>query len=221
MDEFGHGFGENGSAGGPAGFLPGSAGSATSLVELSMIGKNLRDMDVMSKSDPMCVVYIQPFGSNAWQEVLRTECIQNNLNPQFTRKVQISYCFEQQQNLKFDMFDIDNPSSNLRDHDFIGSATCTLGQIVTAGGGGSGGHGITLTLNNPNFNNTSSLNSFDNFSKVVASKTCYQYHYKYLFSFFKMYKFDYMSYPKETVWSRKYMYTFVYMFCVNNLLIIP
>ena len=86
MAEFGHGFGGNGSAGGPAGFLPGSAGSATSLVELSMIGKNLRDMDVMSKSDPMCVVYIQPFGSNASQEVLRTECIQNNLNPQFTRK---------------------------------------------------------------------------------------------------------------------------------------
>ena len=151
MAEFGHGFSVSGSAGGPAGFLPGSAGSATSLVELSIIGKNLRDMDVMSKSDPMCVVYIQPFGSNAWQEVLRTECIQNNLNPQFTRKVQISYCFEQQQNLKFDMFDIDNPSSNLSDHDFIGSATCTLGQIVTAGGGGSGGHGITLTLNNPDF----------------------------------------------------------------------
>ena len=86
MAEFGHGFGGNGSAGGPAGFLPGSAGSATSLVELSMSGKNLRDMDVMSKSDPMCVVYIQPFGSNAWQEVLRTECIQNNLNPQLTRK---------------------------------------------------------------------------------------------------------------------------------------
>ena len=42
-----------------------------------------------------------------------------------------------------------------------------------------------------------------------------------LFYILNVYKFDYMSYPKETVWSRKYMYTFVYMFCVNNLLIIP
>merc|ERR1712001_702659 len=152
MSQYGHGFGGNGSGGSAAGFQPGSAGAATSLVELSICGKNLRDMDVFSKSDPMCVVYTQPFGSNSWQEVLRTECIQNNLNPKFTRKVQISYCFEQQQNLKFEMYDIDNPSNNLSDHDFIGRATCTLGQIVTAGGGGSGGHGITLTLSNPNFN---------------------------------------------------------------------
>ena len=42
-----------------------------------------------------------------------------------------------------------------------------------------------------------------------------------LFYILNVYKFDYMSYPKETVWSRKYMYTFVYMFCLNNLLIIP
>ena len=34
-----------------------------------------------------------------------------------------------------------------------------------------------------------------------------------LFYILNVYKFDYMSYPKETVWSRKYMYTFVYMFC--------
>merc|ERR1719412_32674 len=152
MSQYGHGFGGNGSGGSGAGFQPGSAGAATSLVELSISGKNLRDMDVFSKSDPMCVVYTQPFGSNSWQEVLRTECIQNNLNPKFTRKLQISYCFEQQQHLKFEMYDIDTPSHNLSDHDFIGRATCTLGQIVTAGGGGSGGRGITLTLSNPDFN---------------------------------------------------------------------
>jgi len=151
MSGFGHGFGGNGS-GGATGFQPGSAGAATSLVELSIKGKNLRDMDVFSKSDPMCVIYIQPFGTNSWQEVLRTECIQNTLNPQFTRKVQISYCFEQQQYLKFEMYDIDTHSNNLDDHDFIGRATCTLGQIVTAGGGGSGGQGITLTLSNPDYN---------------------------------------------------------------------
>ena len=152
MSACGHGFGE-GSGGGTAGFQPGSAGAATSLVELSIKGKNLRDMDVFSKSDPMCVVYVQPFGAaNQWQEILRTECIQNTLNPEFTRKVQISYCFEQQQNLKFEMYDIDTPSHNLAANDFIGRATCTLGQIVTSGGGGAGGTGITLTLSNPDYN---------------------------------------------------------------------
>ena len=86
-----------GTGGGVSTFQPGSAGSATSLVELSISGRSLRDLDVFSKSDPMCVVYTQPFGSTStstgkkWQELLRTECIQNNLNPDFTQKVQISY----------------------------------------------------------------------------------------------------------------------------------
>jgi len=162
MSGFGHGFGGN-VTGNTPGFQPGSAGAATSLVELSISGKNLRDMDVFSKSDPMCVVYVQPFGAaaNQWQELVRTECIQNTLNPKFTRKVQISYCFEQQQCLKFEMYDIDTASHNLRDHDFIGRATCTLGQIVTAGGGGAGGGGITLTLSNPDYNG--------NCGKIVVS----------------------------------------------------
>ena len=93
--------GAGGSVGqGATTFQPGSAASSTSLVELSISAKNLRDMDVFSKSDPMCVVYIQPFGSVGpnikWKEILRTECIKNTLNPQFTRKVQIAYCFEHQ-----------------------------------------------------------------------------------------------------------------------------
>ena len=163
MSGFNNGLGEN-VDGGATEFQPGSSASATSLVELSIAGRNLRDMDIFSKSDPMCIVYVQSFGSagqnNKWQELLRTECIQNTLNPQFTQKVQISYCFEQQQHLKFEMYDIschslstfvDNMSKRLDDHDFIGGATCTLAQIVTAGGGVSGGNGITLALSNPEY----------------------------------------------------------------------
>lgn len=131
---------------GTTGFEPGSPADATSLVELSICGRNLRDMDVYSKSDPMCVVYVQPFGTtNSWIQIMRTECIQNTLNPQFTRKAKISN--GQQKHLKFEMYDIDNISNNLNEHDFMGRATCTLGQIVTAGGSG-----ITLKLNKPNYN---------------------------------------------------------------------
>jgi len=140
--------------GNPGSFSPGTAGSATSLVELSISGRNLRDLDVFSKSDPMCVVYTQPFGvtSNVkgkkWNEILRTETIQNNLNPDFTKKVQISYCFEQQQYLRFEMYDVDNRSNRLEDHDFIGFVETTLGQIVSSGGGGCGGSGLALRLAN-------------------------------------------------------------------------
>jgi len=48
MSGYGHGFIE-GSGAGTTGFQPGSAGAATSLVELSIKGKNLRDMDVFFK----------------------------------------------------------------------------------------------------------------------------------------------------------------------------
>ena len=76
-------------------FRPGTAGVATSMVELSISARNLLDLDLTSKSDPMCVVFSKPFGapanSNQWQELMRTESIQNSLNPDFAKKVQINY----------------------------------------------------------------------------------------------------------------------------------
>ena len=85
--------------GGGGTFQPGTAGAATSMVELSISAKNLLDCDITSKSDPMCVIFSKPFGepanSNLWQEIARTECIKNTLNPDFAKKVQIAYCFEE------------------------------------------------------------------------------------------------------------------------------
>ena len=98
-----------------------------------MYFRNLRDMDVFSKSDPICVISTKPFGSQNWMEIKRTECISNNLNPQWVTKVQIQYMFEEQQHLKFDVFDVDSGSRNLDDHDFLGSCTVTLGQVVSTG----------------------------------------------------------------------------------------
>ena len=90
-------------------------------------------MDVFSKSDPVCVVFIKPFGSQKWSEIKRTECIKNNLNPHWVTKVQMNYMFEEQQPLKFAIFDLDSNSKILDDHDFIGSSETSLGQIVSNG----------------------------------------------------------------------------------------
>merc|ERR1712020_874824 len=102
----------------------------------------------------MCVVFLKPFGepinSSNWQELIRTEKIENTLNPDFAKKLQINYCFEQQQHLKFELYDVDSHSNKLSDHDFFGGAQTTLGQIVSAGGGaGSQGQGLKLKLSNP------------------------------------------------------------------------
>ena len=115
------------------GFVPGSASHQTSIVELSISGRSLRDLDFFSKSDPMCVVFIQPFGGHHWKEFARTEMIQNNLNPHWVTKITMAYTFEQQQKVKFAVYDIDGSSHRLNDHDFIGCCETTLGQIVHSG----------------------------------------------------------------------------------------
>ena len=86
----------------------------------------------MSKSDPMCVVYVQQRSTQAWKEHGRTEVLQNTLNPDFATKILIGYRFEEQQKLKFKIFDIDSSDPILENHDFLGEAECTLGQIVSA-----------------------------------------------------------------------------------------
>uniref|UniRef100_A0A8C5AKK2 Copine Vb n=1 Tax=Gadus morhua TaxID=8049 RepID=A0A8C5AKK2_GADMO len=65
---------------------------------------------------------INPFG--------RTEVIDNTLNPDFVRKYILDYFFEEKQNLRFDLYDVDSKSPDLSKHDFLGQAFCTLGEIV-------------------------------------------------------------------------------------------
>jgi hypothetical protein len=49
------------------------------------------DKDFLSKSDPMCVVYHRPLGAKKWVELIRSEYIKDNLNPDFIKKVRIPY----------------------------------------------------------------------------------------------------------------------------------
>lgn len=116
-----------------AGFQPGSATNPTANVELSISCNNIMDADVFSKSDPMCVVYLEEFGQTNYVEMGRTECIMNNLNPEFTKKFIVPYMFEQQQKLKFELYDLDSESRNLNDHDFLGRMFCSLGEIINSG----------------------------------------------------------------------------------------
>ncbi|KAI6072887.1 Copine-5 [Aix galericulata] len=64
----------------------------------------------------------------------RTEVIDNSLNPDFVRKFVLDYFFEEKQNLRFDLYDVDSKSPDLSKHDFLGQAFCTLGEIVGSAG---------------------------------------------------------------------------------------
>ena len=49
-------------------------------------------MDLFSKSDPFCVTFIRPFGSDKWHELHRTEIVMNNLHPEWTAKARVMDC---------------------------------------------------------------------------------------------------------------------------------
>uniref|UniRef100_A0A668AZK9 Copine 3 n=1 Tax=Myripristis murdjan TaxID=586833 RepID=A0A668AZK9_9TELE len=110
--------------------MPGATHLATK-VELTISCENLMDMDVFSKSDPLCALYINTSGSQ-WYEFGRTEMILNCLNPKFAKKFVLEYYFEMVQKLKFSVYDIDNNTYDLGDDDFLGEMECTLGQIVSS-----------------------------------------------------------------------------------------
>jgi len=101
-------------------------------VEIHISCKNLQDKDVLSKSDPLAVLFVERNnnGSKSWIEFGRTEVIQNNLNPEFSKSIQIDYNFEEYQKLKFEIYDFDSTSNTLNNHDFLGSIETTLGSIV-------------------------------------------------------------------------------------------
>ncbi|TRY56023.1 hypothetical protein DNTS_013854, partial [Danionella cerebrum] len=107
------------------------AAPCVSKVELTISCENLLDMDVGSKSDPLCVLFLLT-AQNQWFEVDRTERVKNCLNPKFAKKFVVDYYFEIVQKLRFGVYDIDNKTLDLSDDDFLGDLECTLGQIVSS-----------------------------------------------------------------------------------------
>ncbi|KAM5148507.1 copine-9 [Mantella aurantiaca] len=99
-------------------------------IEITVSCRSLLDMDTFSKSDPVVVLYIQGIGNKEWTEFGRTEVIDNTLNPDFVRKFVLDYFFEEKQNLRFDVFNVDSRSCNISKHDFLGQAFCTLGEVI-------------------------------------------------------------------------------------------
>ncbi|XP_053539658.1 copine-9 [Ictalurus punctatus] len=103
-------------------------------IEVTVSCRSLLDMDTFSKSDPVVVLYIQGIGTKEWREYGRTEVIDNTLNPDFVRKFVLDFFFEEKQNLRFDVYNVDTRSSNISKHDFLGQTFCTLGEIIGSTG---------------------------------------------------------------------------------------
>uniref|UniRef100_A0A3Q0KGJ6 Copine-3 n=1 Tax=Schistosoma mansoni TaxID=6183 RepID=A0A3Q0KGJ6_SCHMA len=107
--------------------------SYSTTVELSIACRNLCDTGVLSKPDPLVVVFEKSFPDNQWVELDRTEIIHNHLNPDFAKKIVMEYHFEEQQRLNFVVYGVDWKSDKLEKHDFLGNCETTLGEIASSG----------------------------------------------------------------------------------------
>ena len=63
-----------------------------------------------------------------------TEVIMDNLNPIWIKSFDVQYHFEQRENYKVEVYDIDdfNNLNNFSGHDFVGSISFALHEVVTA-----------------------------------------------------------------------------------------
>nr|XP_059881935.1 copine-8 [Delphinus delphis] len=131
-----------------------SAAIPATRVEVSVSCRNLLDRDTFSKSDPICVLYVQGVGNKEWREdgpIGRFFKWQGNQmlsssshnHPRFWSSP--SPCFrewkeppdvppEVRNSLSLHEYDVDSKSPNLSKHDFLGQVFCTLGEIVGSQG---------------------------------------------------------------------------------------
>jgi len=99
-------------------------------VELFISCKDLVQKDFNSQSDPFVVLSIRD-RRGSFNEIGRTETIQDDPYPKFATQFKLDYYFEEEQVLRFDVYDEDKKGSpHLRDHDFIGSCTLILGELL-------------------------------------------------------------------------------------------
>jgi hypothetical protein len=113
-------------------------------LQLYISCRKLKDMDVLSKSDPKVQVLERYGNDTEWQSIGLTECIWDNLNPDFITSFTLDFHFEEQKYLQFKVFDINDKRERIDIADFIGQAECTLNEIV-----GSPGQQLARTLRIP------------------------------------------------------------------------
>ncbi|EGZ26295.1 hypothetical protein PHYSODRAFT_540811, partial [Phytophthora sojae] len=112
---------------------PGAVRPPTSSIELSLSAKDLKDRDVISKSDPFAVLYVK--SGAGWSQVGKTEAKKDDLNPKWAKLFVVEFHFESVQQLKVEVYDQDSSSPDkLKEQDFIGGAEFTLGQLMGAPG---------------------------------------------------------------------------------------
>lgn len=80
----------------------------------------------------MVVLYKQT--GNQWYKIGMTEVIMDNLDPTWVKSFDVQYHFEQRENYKVEVYDVDdmNNLNNFAGHDHVGTLEFALHEVVTA-----------------------------------------------------------------------------------------
>lgn len=117
---------------------PGAAGVVYINLEMKAVG--LKNKDMIGKSDPICYVNVPhpstPAGAASkqvrkWIVVGTTEVVENSLAPNWAKRVQIPFHFEQHQVIRFVIIDVDNKKTLQGDR--LGHCITSLAEIVRNG----------------------------------------------------------------------------------------
>mmetsp|Transcript_26562 Transcript_26562/g.35472 ORF Transcript_26562/g.35472 Transcript_26562/m.35472 type:complete len:611 (+) Transcript_26562:146-1978(+) len=128
-------------------------------IEISIKCRDLKNRDLISKSDPFCVVHLDEEEdqynnsedsddddgisslrlskkpSERSKKIGTTEVIKDNLNPDFTTTFVTNFIFEERQTLIVRVYDEDvKGDPDLSKHDYLGAAAVTLGKLMSSRG---------------------------------------------------------------------------------------
>ncbi|WKY04569.1 hypothetical protein Q1695_005517 [Nippostrongylus brasiliensis] len=101
---------------------------------LTIETSKIKDANQVTSTNLNCAVLYyttQADGTEGWVRIGRTEVAWNTMKPQFTRKIQIDYFFDQHQRLKFEMYDIDKEYKDLSRQRLLGVTECLLAEIIS------------------------------------------------------------------------------------------
>lgn len=93
-------------------------------VRIFVCGKNLKRMDLLSKSDPYCQIFEKV--NNNWVLRGKTEVAVNNQSPEWKTFFEIDYFFEKSQSIMFKVMDKDEINAD----DLIGQSETTISKIL-------------------------------------------------------------------------------------------
>lgn len=97
-------------------------------LELSLRCENLRSLDVLSKSDALCIVLLERDGK--YIELGKTEVLANTKNGRWATTVVVPHAFQEVQRIEFRVYDVDSSTKK----ELIGVASTLVSTLVVTRG---------------------------------------------------------------------------------------